>query len=38
MDPSSTITDTGRPVFYAGRFADQVSNAALPEGCILLDD
>jgi SAM-dependent methyltransferase len=38
MDPTSTITDAARPVFYAGRFADQVSNAELPEGCVLLDD
>jgi SAM-dependent methyltransferase len=38
MDPTSTITDASRPVFYAGRFADQVSNAILPEGHVLLDD
>jgi len=26
------------PVFYAGRFADRVSAAGLPEGCEVLDD
>jgi len=38
MGSTSTITDAGRPVFYAGRFADRVSDASLPEGCVVLDD
>jgi SAM-dependent methyltransferase len=31
-------TSVGRPVFYAGRFMNRVSDAGLLEGCVLLDD
>lgn len=38
MDLAPLNVGDGRPVFYAGRFADRVSPAGLPEGGVLLGD
>ncbi len=39
MEPIPKIfVDGARPVFYAGRFADEVSGAGLPENCRVLSD
>ena len=36
QDPENTTA--GRPVFYAGRFYDQVTGTGLPDYCVILSD